>query len=929
MKFVARRPSKIHLNVNGKEITLPVGDSKNGVLPHHTLSYTLREKLNLKGTKVSCESGSCGACTVLLDGKAVLSCMILTIECDGKTVTTIEGLSENGKLDPIQEAFIRNSAFQCGFCTPGMIMAVKGLLLNKPSPNEEEIKEALSGHFCRCISHYHVLDAVKEVVGLPEGEKRLIRASEPKELRLIGREIPRVDAKKIVTGEIQYLSDLRFEKLLYGRVLRSPHPHAYIKRIDVSKAKRLEGVRAVLTWADVPDLRGGTPRFKRILDRKVRFFGDAVAILAAEDEDTADEALRLIEVEYEVLEPLIEPEEALKRSDLALYDEFPDNLLPAHTSFFGPKSLKELRMGDIEEGIREADAVIEGEISYSGMPNPIPIEAPGVIALWEEPNRLTLWVSNQCSFLDKVTLSHIFGKDVIVRTIGLPCGGSFGTKLMSWQIQIYAALLSKETHMPVKILLKKDEHIATFTLRPAVKLKGKVGMKKDMTLTLVSGDLTIDTGYYSFTTQAQLAVGLGEVQIMARSKSYDLRPKIVVTNRNASGIVRGFGGQEIKAVLIPLLYRAMERLDIDPFEFFKKNFLKPGDGYFWRDGNYYVYRGIDFSRAMEEGAKVFGWSKKWKGWLRPTYSEGRKRRGVGVAVHGNADIGEDISEAFVFLHPEGRATLLSCVTEHGTGQITNYLKMVAEVLGLPLERVELSPADSLFTPFEFGPVGSRGTYAIGSAVIAAAEDAKKRLMEMASRIMNVRVEDLRTSNGYVYLSSDPAKSLPWYKIIGWERTVSGYGRFEPDYTLTNCIMTFVEVEVDLDLGEVSIVEIVNATDVGRILDPKGLEGQLNGCLGSAGIDTAIFEETVIDKKRGMVLNANLIDYKWRTFLELPRIRHVVFETPCPTHRFEAIGVGEVATSAGPPATFMAVCNAIGKWLNDYPLTPDKILEALR
>jgi xanthine dehydrogenase molybdenum-binding subunit len=929
VKAMARVPAEISLIVNGKTYRLAVGERENEISPNHTLAYTLRETLGLKGTKVSCESGACGACTVIMDGKPVLSCMILTIECDKRNILTIEGLEKDGKLDPLQEAFINHSAFQCGFCTPGIIMSAKALLAINPKPSEEEIKEALSGHFCRCISHYQVIDAVKDGVGSYLEEERIISERRESELRVIGKKLPRIDARKIVTGKVEYLSDLRFHKLLIGKVLRSPYPHAIIKEIDKSKAERIEGVRAILTWQDVPDLRGGTPRFKRILDRKVRFVGDAVAFIAAETEEIAEEALKKIVVQYEVLPPVFDAEKAVEDGSPVLYEEFPRNILPSHSSFLGPKSLKELLIGDVKGGFLEADIVVEDEFSYNGIPNPIPIEAPGAIALWEEPNKLTLWVSNQASYLDKVTLSHIFGKDVNIRTIGLSCGGSFGTKLMSWQIQVCAALLSRKTGLPVKVCLKKDEHIATFTLRPGVKLKGKVGMKKDGTVTAISGDLIVDTGYYSFTTQAQLAVGLGEVQIMLRCKNWDLKPKIVVTNRNASGIVRGFGGQEIKCVLIPLLCRAMEKLNIDPFEFFKKNFVKPKDGYFWRDGNWYVYRGIDYSRAMEKGAQIFGWKEKWKGWLKPTSQKGSKRRGVGVGIHGNADVGEDISEAFVTLHPEGRATLFSCVTEHGTGQVSNYVKMVAEVLGLKIENVSLSPADSLVTPFEFGPVGSRGTYAIGSAAIAAAEDAKKKLLDQAKRVFGEDVSKLDTSDGFVYLKDNPERKIPWYKIIGWEKTISGYGRFEPDYTLSNCMMSFVEVEVDEDTGEVEIVQIVNATDVGRIIDPKGLEGQLNGCLGSAGIDSAIYEETIIDRNIGVILNPNLVDYKWRTFLELPKIKHVVLETPIPSHRFEAVGVGEIATSPGPVATFIAICNAIGGWLKDYPATPDKIIEAMR
>ena len=452
-------------------------------------------------------------------------------------------------------------------------------------------------------------------------------------------------------------------------------------------------------------------------------------------------------------------------------------------------------------------------------------------------------------------------------------------------------------------------------------------MKKDGTVTAVSGTWLIDTGYYSMTTQSQVAVGCGEVQIMVRCPNWDLKPVIVCTNRNASGIVRGFGGQELKCILIPLLSLAMEKLDIDPFEFLKKNYVKPGEGYVWRDGIWYTYRGVDYSPAMDKGAEAFGWKEKWKGWLTPTAINGTKQRGVGVGVHGNADIGEDASEAYVRLHPDGTAMLFSCVTEHGTGQRSNYAKMVAEVLQLPMENVSITPSDSLINPYEFGPAGSRGTYAIGSAVIRAAEDARKKLFELMAPMLQAKPGDLDTSDGMVFVKDNPEKKIPW-RSMSIDRTITGIGRFEPDYTLTNCMMSFIEVEVDTETGKVDLVNVVNATDAGKIIDPQGLEGQLNGCLGSAGIDSAIFEETILDRSSGHTLNANMIDYKWRTFSELPVITNVVLETPFPSHRFHAVGIGEVATSPGPSAVLMAVSNAIGIWLHEYPVTPEKVLKAL-
>lgn len=748
--------------------------------------------------------------------------------------------------------------------------------------------------------------------------------------RFIGKKIPRQDAFEIVTGRVRFLDDVRLPNMLFGHALRSPYAHAIIKSVDKSRALKAKGVRAVLTWEDVPDWKGGNRNTTRILDRKVRYVGDVVALIAAETKRQAVEAARLITVEYEVLEAVFDPDEATRQGAPTLYDEYPRNVLPAGVpQWGGPRSLKSVVMGDIEEGFREAHAVIEGEFRYDNIPNPIPPESPGAIGLWEEPNRMTIWVSDQAFYKHVEYLRRIVGEGIEIRTYGLPCGGSYGSKSMSWQVQLYAVLLSRATGCPVQFSLSKHEHLATFVLRPSSRIRGKVGMRRDGTVTAISGTWLVDTGYYSQTTQAQVAVGCGEAQLAIRCSNWDLKSVIVCTNRAASGIVRGFGGQELKCSLIPLLCMAMARLDIDPVEFYKKNFAKPGDGYFWRDGLWYTYRGVDPTPVIEKGSERFGWRKKWRGWLKPTLVEGSKRRGVGVGVHGNADVGEDASEAYVRLDSDGTATIFSCLTEHGTGQKSSIARMAAEVLQLPMERIRHAPADSLVGPRERGPGGSRMTYAAGSAVIRAAEEARERLLVLATAFFNATTEDLDTKDGMVFLKADPQKRLPWSVIMEGSRTVMGYGRFEPDYSISNFLATFVEVEVDTETGKVNLLKVLNATNAGKIIDPQSLEGQLNGCLGSAGIDTAIFEETIIDTSTGHMLNANLIDYKWRTFSELPQIENIILEIPYPTHRFHAVGVGEIATSPGPLAVWMAVSNALGVWLHGYPFTPERVLAALK
>ena len=753
-----------------------------------------------------------------------------------------------------------------------------------------------------------------------------------KKYRYIGKPSRRKDAVDIVTGKAKYINDIKLPGMLTGKVLRSPFPHAIIRRINTERAEKLKGVRAILTHRDVPDWKMGIPPHLRVLDRKVRYVGDAVALIAAESEEVALEALDLIDVEFEQLEPVYDVEDAIKDGAPQLYDEFPNNLIPLGNPWFGsknaPEGLKELITGDVEKGFREADAVVEATVRYENIPNSLPLEPPGAIARWEDPKTVHVWLTSQGPYMDRISLYYIMRREFNVIVHATQCGGSYGTKGTVLPIAIYAILLARASGRPVKLCYSKEEQLTAFTLRLGSRLRAKVGIKRDGTVTAISGEWFVNTGYYSAVTQGQVAVGLGEAQLAVRCDNWDLRPKIVCTNRNNSGWTRGFGGQELKSALLPILYRAMAKVDIDPVDFFKKNIVKEGDGYYWRDGNWWISRVIDFTKAIDRGAEVFGWKKKWKGWLKPTSIDGSKRTGIGVGVHSNADIGEDDAEAFVRIDPDFTATLHVAVSEQGGGQRSNLCKMVAEVLQIPPDNIFISPPDSNINPYEFGLVGSRGTYAIGSAVIEAAENAKKQLFELAGKKLDTAPENLETSDGVIYVRDQPERNITWRRAMGPTRTIMGYGRYEPDYSLCNFMMTFVEVEVDMDTDLVELKRIVNATDVGRIIDPPSLENQLNGCLGSAGIDSAVFEETILDNKTGRIINCNLIDYKWRLFQDLPEIKNVVLETPFPTPVFGAVGVGEISTAPGPPAVMMAISNAIGKWFFSYPATPDRVLETM-
>lgn len=686
----------------------------------------------------------------------------------------------------------------------------------------------------------------------------------PENYRYVGRvNVPRKDAREIVTGKCTFLDDFSLPQLLIGRAKRSPHAHARIKSINVEKARALNGV-------------------------------------AAETREIADEAIEPIEVEYEVLPAVTSGIEAIKDGAPQLYPGmFKNNIVtPGYPPFQKDGPFWHLVKGDPEKGFEECAYIAEDTVEFSKMAAPASPEPPGAIVRWE--------------------------------------GGSYGNKQSQVQIVSSAAVLSMKTGRPVKFYQTKAEQMCCFETRLGSQVHAKIGMDKDGVVKAVKAEWTVDTGCLSNATQGQIGVGIGEAQlVMCKCPNWDLDTNLVVTNKQPAGIVRGYGGQELNSCLSLLIGRTMREGGFDPVECYKKNYVGEGDVYTWRDGRQWQAHSVSYVKAIEAAAEKFGWKDKWKGWGVPTWTsdDGRYVRGVGCGIIGNADIGEDNTEAYVRVVPylvgdKARIVLQTNITESGMGQRSNIVKMVAEIMNVPFDKVDITPGDTMINPTGFGLCGSRGTITYGHAVSSAAEDAKHKLFELAKPYLEVAEDSMYLTDYGVATVARPGKFVSWKKLIPQDLTLTGYGQHLENFSTPNMFIVFLEVQVDRETGKVDVLNMLGGTDCGQIIDPSGLEMQAQGGIGSASLDTATFEEHIIDPGTGRTMTYDMIEYKWRPFNEFPEYETCFLESQFDTFQFKATGVGEIAGAAAASATMQAISNAIGVQVAQYPATPDVILKAL-
>ena len=987
---------KLTLTINGETKTLTAA-------PYDTLLTVLRRE-GYFGVKHGCEDGSCGACAVLLDGLPVASCVMLAAQAEGRSITTIEGLSrrpgpaERGvpPLHPLQQAFADVGAIQCGYCTPGMIMAAKALLDHNPNPTEAEVRDALSGVLCRCTGYLKPVQAILRAAAILRGEKleegagplpleevfgpmeppepmppspeawgeaatgtvtrpavRMVVRPEPREkLAVVGKPEPKVDAVKLAKGNPAFTDDVEFRGMLYAKLLLSPHAHARIKHIDVSKARALPGVHAVLTYQDLPRVPFSTagqsdpipgPLDRFSLDDKVRFVGDRVAAVAAETPEIAERALELIEVDYEVLPAVLDPEEAMEPGAPVIHDE------PEAVNIADPQrnlaAEIELQLGDVEAGFAQADHVFEDTYRVQKVQHAM-IEPHVCTTWWDEDDRLVIRSSTQVPFHARRMLTPVLGLPVKrIRVIKPRIGGGFGGK-QEVLIEDICAHLTIATGRPVRLEYTRQEEFTSATTRHPMVIKLRTGVMDDGTIVANEMVVLSDTGAYG--NHAMTVAGNTGHKAMALYNAPNIRfhADIVYTNTVPSGAMRGYGVPQGFFALEVHMEQIARELGLDPLEFRLRNAIKPGDEHpiskVWtegREGHPEVIQTCGLPQCVEQGAAAIGWGEKYgnSDWhLVP--GKPHLRRGIGVAcvMQGTAIAYLDMGAATIKMNDDGSFNLLVGATDLGTGSDTVLAQMAAEVLGCPLEDIVIYSSDTDFTPFDKGAYASSTTYVSGMAVVRAAEQTASQIREVAARLLSrdgapVAPDEIALADRRAWAPDGRSVTLAEIALNSLhheqQHQIMGMGTFVTTQAPPPFAAQFAEVTVDTETGQVVVDRLVMAVDSGVIVNPATASGQVEGGMVMA-LGYALCEEMAYDE-RGRLLNPRFGPYKIFRADEVPALETIFVETYEPTGPFGVKAVAEIPLDGVAPAVANAVFDATGVRIKELPLTPERVWRALR
>lgn len=750
---------------------------------------------------------------------------------------------------------------------------------------------------------------------------------------IVGRSLPRVDGIEKATGQAKYVDDLDLAGMLHGKILRSPLSHARIIRIDTQKAEKLPGVKGIVTANDTLKIPFSFPphlKDKYPLEfEKVRCIGDEIAAVAAVDKDIAEEAIGLIDVEFEELTSVFDPIEAMKPGAPEVHEGTRNNI-----------SRKiEWEYGNVQKGFEESDYVFENRFTTS-RPTHCSLEPHGALAYVDNTGKLTIWMTVQNPHTVKEELANLLGlASHQVRVIKPPIGGAFGARIMMDPLDVICAHLALKCGKPVKIINSRKEEFYASRGRLPMIIDLKTGVTKDGKIVSREATVIADKGAYNSHGPRVLGYAgkaLFSLYNMPHTKFTGLT---VYTNNPYSGAFRGFGNPQVTFASECQLDMIAESLKIDPIEFRLKNVVKSGD--VAPTGAKITSCGIE--ECFLRSARLSGWKER--------QVERKKNRGFGVAcmIHSSGAKGffgdSNLSDSFVKMNPDGSVVIYSGASDLGQGSDTALTQIVAEELGVNFEKVKIVSADTDTTPVDYGSFGTRVTFAAGNAVKMAANVVKKQIFEVAAELLEAHEDDLVAHGGVVHVMFHPGRSLPIEKIArtayyDMGKPLSGRGFYNgpdspsPDVTTyfgntspAYCFAAQVaEVEVDPETGSVKILNFVAAHDLGRAINPMAAEGQVEGGV-VQGIGYALMEDLVCNK--GVVLNPNFSDYKVLKAPDVPPIEPILVESNDPNGPFGAKGVAEPALVPTAPAIANAIYDAIGVRITDLPITPEKIIRALR
>jgi len=754
---------------------------------------------------------------------------------------------------------------------------------------------------------------------------------------VVGKSVPRLDAVAKVTGKAKFTGDFFERDMLAGKILRSPHAHAVVKKIDVSKAKAVPGVKVVLTYKDVsqkPYATAGHPyaldpgrrdmEDHTVLTNKARFVGDAIAAVVATNELAAQEALKLIDVEYEVLEPLLTPEAAMREGAPLIHEGCERNILSA----------RGYEIGDVEQAFKEADHILEG-VYETGIVQHCQLENHISYAYVDTDGRIVIVSSTQIPHIVRRVVAQAldipWGR---VRVIKPYIGGGFGSKQDVILEPLNAAMTLAVGGRPVKLELSREECMIATRTRHAVKFKIKSAVSKDGKLTAMHISAVYNTGAYASHGHSIAMAGGTKFRVLYPMKALKFEPVTVYTNLPVAGAMRGYGSPQLTFTLESHLEDIARKLNIDPIDFRKKNQVSVG----YADplnGNKVLTCGI--VECISKGKELIKWDEKKELYKNQT---GSKRRGLGMAcfsyASGTFPANLEIAGARIALNQDGSVQLQIGATEIGQGSDTVFAQMTAEVLGISVEMVHvISTQDTDISPFDPGAYASRQTYVTGMAVKKAALEVKEKILDFAQGMHDIPADALDIKDANIIYKHSGEVVMPLYEVA-----LSSYYDTVSARPITSDVsnnarvnafsfgVTFAEVEVDISTGKIEVLEIYNVHDSGKIINPQLAEGQVHGGVGM-GLGYALSEQMLFDEKTGKPLNNNLLDYKLPTIMDIPDMGVAFVDTDDPTGPFGSKSLGEPPVLSPAPAIRNAVLDATGVAFNKLPMNPQRVYEKFK